>query len=448
MQAQVGQISFGPFHLDIEAPRLLRDKVELELRPQALHALRTLVQTSGRCVDYEEMIREAWHGVSVSRHTVAVTVGEVKKALREYGSWISYHPKFGYRLDIPKSEDLIRNGWHCWQRHTREGFEKALCRFEEAARDHTTDFRAFYGICRSYLMLGTFSMRPPLDMYPAFLEAHAHTVSLIGITPELRADLAQGLQIFERKFAQAESELLLARREEPGAVGIHIRLAVNCAATKRFDEAFACLNEAYAADSLWPILPCAEIMFRCWRGDYDAAVKCGQKALDLHPFLPMGRSHYAHALELAGRIEEAIVEYRRASIMSPDMPRLRGEEARCLALAGYKAEATTILGELEELRHTDYVDAYFLALLHDALGHRDEALRELETAVQENSCMLFTLDVDSRIESLSRAPGFSRLRDKVFEDAGLLSPPAASGNGVVTLPSTPKDSSHRHRVAS
>jgi DNA-binding winged helix-turn-helix (wHTH) protein len=416
MPAQVGQIVFGPFYLDTDAPRLLRDRAEIELRPQGLHALKTLVQNAGRCVDYDEMIREAWHGISVSRHTVAVTVGEVKKALREYGSWISYQPKFGYRIDVPKTDDLIRNGWHCWQRHTREGFEKALSRFEQAARDHSTDFRAFEGISRCYLMLGSFSMRPPHEMYPAFLEAHAHTVSLIGQTPELRADRAQGLKIFERKFAQAEAELLLARRENPGVVGVHIRLSILAAVRKRFDEAMDYLHEAYAADSLWPILPCAEVLIMCYRGDYDRAVASGRKALDLHPYLPMGRSHYAQALEFTGQLDEALVEYRRACVMSPDLPRLRAEEGRCLALAGHKTEALAILGELENLRQTEYVDAYYLALLQDALGRRDEAMFELERALDENSCVLFMMDVDPRMHSLRGAAGFSRFRARVFRD--------------------------------
>jgi tetratricopeptide (TPR) repeat protein len=400
------------------------------------------------------MIREAWHGISVSRHTVAVTVGEVKKALHEYGSWISYHPKFGYRLDVPKSEDLIRNGWHCWQRHTLEGFEKGLARFEEAARDHSTDFRAFEGISRCYLMLGTFSMRPPLEMYPAFLEAHAHAVSLIGLTPDLRADRAQGLNIFERKFAQAESELLQAERENPAEVKIHIRLAVLYAVMKRFDEALSYLNAAYQADSLWPILPCAEIMLRCYRGEYDRAVACGKKAIDLHPYLPMGRSHYAQALEFAGRLEEALLEYRRAYIMSPDMPRLRAEEGRCLALTGHPIEALAILDELERLRQTTYVDAYFMALLHDALGRRDDAMRELERAVEENSCNLSMMDVDPRLYSLSGAPGYARLRGRVYRDADagarlpglhMAKPQDAE---AISAPRTRKDSSQRHRAAS
>jgi tetratricopeptide (TPR) repeat protein len=454
MQAQVGQIAFGPFSLNTQAPRLVRDKTTLELRPQALHALRALVENSGRCVDYDEMIRDAWHGISVSRHTVAVTVGEVKKALREYGSWISYHPKFGYRLDVPKSEDLIRNGWHCWRRHTREGFEKALSRFEEAAREQPTDFRAFEGISRCYLMLGTFSMRPPLEMYPAFLEAHAHAVSLAGLTPELRADRAQGLNIFERRFTQAESELLLACREDPRAVGVHIRLAILYTVRGRFDDALACLTEAYAADSLWPILPSAEIFIRCCRGEFDRAVASGKKALDLHPYLPMGRSHYAQALEFAGRLDEALVEYRQACIMSPDLFRLRAEEGRCLALAGHKVEAAAVLRELEKLRQTEYVDAYYMALLQDSLGNRDEALRELERAGEENSAVLFMLDVDPRMQSLSKAPGFSRLRSKFFRDIDAGSAASESrvtsinGKRPPTSPHTLTDSTPKHPVAS
>lgn len=450
MSAPAGQIVFGPFYLDTEAPRLLRDRVEMELRPQALHALRTLVQNSGRCVDYEEMIREAWHGISVSRHTVAVTVGEVKKALREYGSWISYHPKFGYRIDVPRTEDLIRNAWHCWHRHTREGFEKALARFEQAARDHSTDFRAFEGISRCYLMLGTFAMRPPREMYPAFLEAHAHTVSLIGLTPELRADRAQGLTVFERKFSQAEAELLQAKRENPGAVGVYIRLAMLCAVRRRFEEALDYLNEAYAADSLWPVLPCAEVLIHTYAGDYERAVACGKKALDLHPYLPMGRSHYAQALELAGRLDQALIEYRHACLMSPDLPGLRAEEGRCLAIAGRKAEALSILSELEQLRRTEFVDACYFALLQDSLGRHDEAIRELDRAVEENSPLLFMMDVDPRMSVLSTASGFSRLRNKVFRDVDL--PACSAGLHAVPPPGNGDkgalESGHRRRAAS
>ncbi len=222
------------------------------------------------------------------------------------------------------------------------------------------------------------------------------------------------------------------------------------AVSKRFNDALDLLREAWAADSLWPILPCAEVFILCCRGDYDRAAACGRKALDLHPYLPMGRSHYAQALELAGRLDEALVEYRRACIMSPDLPRLRAEEGRCLAMAGYKADAAAVLNELEPLRQTEYVDAYHMALLQDALGRRDEAVRELERALNENSCQLFMLDVDPRMQSLSRLDGFSSLRNKVFRDIDAMScAPGLPDHSAVApnAPSTVKDSSQRRSAA-
>lgn len=431
MKASVGQIAFGPYCLDTEGPRLLRDGVELELRPQALHALRVLVQNNGRCVGYGQMIEAAWHGISVSRHTVAVTVGEVKRALREFGGWISYHPKLGYRLDVPQSEDLIRNGWHYWQRHTREGFEKALCCFQRAADQNSTDCRAFEGIARCYLMLATFAMKSPREMYQKFLEAHNRAVELSGLTPEMRGDRAQGLHVFELRLAEAESELLHAQRENPRSAGIYIRLAVLYATMKRFDEAVEVLNQAYVVDGLSPILPAAEILVRCCRGEYEMAVACGKKALDLHPYFALGRSHFAQALELSGRLEEALAEYRLACVISPDFARLQAEEARCLARSGRTDEAATIMRALEDLRLREYVDGYPMAIAYDALGRQDAAFEELERAAADGSPHLFMLDIDPRLDGLRPDPRFARLRNRVFRSLALPADSRAARESVV-----------------
>ena len=198
-------IDFGPFRLDLSRTRLLREGVAVELRPQAFYALKTLIQNRDRYVDYARMIEEAWCGIFVSRHTVAVTVGEAKKVLAEYGSWIHYRPKLGYRLEIPAAEDLIRKGWHFARHHTREGFDRALECFREAAEADSAEFRAFEGMGLCYMMLGAYGMRPPREMYTKFLEAHSRTVALKGLTPELRADRAHAMHVFERRLEEAES---------------------------------------------------------------------------------------------------------------------------------------------------------------------------------------------------------------------------------------------------
>src|SRR3989442_15974134 len=78
IQSFVRQVDIGPFSVDLATNRVIRDGIELALRPQAFRALKALIQNRGQYVDYEGMIAEAWDGTVVSKHTVDVTVGEVK----------------------------------------------------------------------------------------------------------------------------------------------------------------------------------------------------------------------------------------------------------------------------------------------------------------------------------------------------------------------------------
>jgi tetratricopeptide (TPR) repeat protein len=364
------------------------------------------------------MIQEAWSGNLVSKHTVAVTVGEVKRILGEFGPWISYRPRLGYCFEAPNADDLVRQGWHCWNRGTREGFEKALCYFQRAARE-SNDPRAFEGASLCYMMMGTCGMRPAREMYQGFLQAHERAVALSGLTPDLRADRAQGLQIFEHKIAEAETELLQALREKPKWVPVHMRLIMLYAGTGRLDEALEQVEAVRAIDPLWVQLPASEVFVRFFRRELDAALAAAREGLELHPYLPLGRALYAQALEYSGDRDEALRQYRMATVLCPDLPWLRALEAICLVNNGRREEAVAILEQLEQLRDTQYVDAYFQGLLLHSLGRKDEAFLELERAVNENSAALFVLDVDPRVDPLRADPRFKPIRDRVFGASAL-----------------------------
>ena len=104
------------------------------MRPQAFHVLRTLAAHGRRVIDLDQLIREAWAG-TVSRHTVHVTIAEVHGILKDCGSWIVHQPKGGYCLRIPKSDTLVRHGYHFLSLRSREGFERALECFQEDAAE-------------------------------------------------------------------------------------------------------------------------------------------------------------------------------------------------------------------------------------------------------------------------------------------------------------------------
>jgi DNA-binding winged helix-turn-helix (wHTH) protein len=405
--------AFGPFCLEPATSRILRDGADLTLRPQAFLALKNLYQRRGEYVCYEELVREAWGGNIVSRHTVATTVAEVRKALAEYGSWLSYRPRLGYRLDIPVIDELIRTAWHLFSRRTREGFEKALACFQKASLEDASDSRAFEGMARCWLMLGFFGMRPPRQAYDAFVEAHSHAVAFRGLTTDLRQARGAALHIFERKLAEAEAELLQAQQEKSSAT-VCIHLALFYTARRDFARAAPFLEQARTADRLFATLPATEIFFWFCQGKLDAAVACGKHGVELHPYQPLGRSYYAQALEYSGDVAEAMKQYRLASVMSPDIFWLRALEARCLARHGHLKEAQKILNDLERIRAKEYVDAYYVALLHHALGNEDAAFEELVRAEQENSATLYMLEVDPKLDPLRRDPRLIDLQHRLF----------------------------------
>jgi DNA-binding winged helix-turn-helix (wHTH) protein/Flp pilus assembly protein TadD len=407
-------ITLGPFRVNLATTRLLRDGVELELRPRAFRALKVLIQNPGRLVGYQQMIEEAWDGTHVSKHTVAVTIGEIKQVLGEYGAWINCQPKFGYRLEIPESEALIRRGWHFWNQCTLAGYENALRCFQEAAAGDGADFRAFEGISSTYMMFAGFLMRAPRDIYGPFLEAHQRAVELCGLTPELRLDRAFARYIFERNVSEAEFELLAILPERPQSVHLYIRLALICLGTGRIEEARARMRQAQATEALTPELAFLGIVVRLFGREFEAAVEWGKSTLDLHPAAQVGRAFYADALEFAGQWEESLAQYRFATALSPDIRWIRADEARCLASHGRVAEAAAILEDLQLIREDHYVDAYHIALLLDAMGRRDEAFDELERAYQENSYALLFAGLDAKADGLRSDARFTPLWNRIF----------------------------------
>jgi len=346
----------------------------------------------------------------VSRHTVDVTIGEVRKSLGEYGRWITHRPKVGYCLEIPASEELVRTGWHYWNRRTREGADRAIACFKRAARECGSDFRAFDGLSTCYLMLATFGMRVPRDVYKDFLDAHNQAVAVGGLRPELRCNRAFGMYVFEHRLAESELEFQRTLDQKPTLASTYVRLGMLYGSMGRFGEALEILGRGKQLDPLLPTLAASEVLVRCWQRDFEAAVSLGRQGIELHPHLQVIRVNYAQALQFAGRPDEAIAQYQIASIVSPDVPWLRALEGACQAMLGRRRDARAMLEGLEALRRSEYVDAYYMAVFRSALGQPREALAELERAYTENSAWLYIVDVDPMLDALRAEPGFRRLR--------------------------------------
>ena len=188
----------------------------------------------------------------------------------------------------------------------------------------------------------------------------------------------------------------------------------------RLDDALAIVARGHEADPLFPLLPLMETTVRFFRREYAAAAALGTTLVELHPYLQVGRAFYAQSLEFSGRPDEALRQYKMASLMSPDIGWLRALEATCLAKMRRGREAWAILEELEHIRATEYVDAYFMAILRASLEQQDQAWAELERAYAESSAWLWTFSVDPKLDYFRGDPRYSRICAAIRQPAATL----------------------------
>lgn len=405
----MADITFGPFTIDLTANRLLRSGTELRLRPQAFHVLRTLAAHGGRIIDCDQLIREAWNGTIVSRHTVHVTIGEVRRILSDCGSWIVHQPKGGYCLRIPKSDTLVRHGYHFLHLRSREGFERALQCFEEAAAEAPRDHRAFEGQGNCYLLMASFGTRPWCDIRDRFFDAYERALALVGPTPELRCNHAHAFHMYEHRFAEAMTEFDSVLAEAPAMAVAHVRKTLLLVTCGDLDAALESANRARTADPLQPLTAAVEVNVRLWRREFDLAVRLGEQAVQLHPYFMLTRAYYGMALEYSGRLHDALEQYHIGAVVTQGLPRMRALEGVCLVRLGRPSEARGVLNELLARRHTEYIDAFALARLQHALGDHDAAFAELARAIDEGLGGLYSMRFDPSLDGFRTDRRFARL---------------------------------------
>jgi tetratricopeptide (TPR) repeat protein len=234
------------------------------------------------------------------------------------------------------------------------------------------------------------------------------------MTGELHCNRAHGLHLFERNVAEAEAEFQRAAEEKPTFGATYVRMVMLYATQGRLDEALEMVRRAYRAEPLLPTLATIEVDLHVWRREFELATVLGAKAVELHPYLQVARAAYAQALQFSGRLDEALGQYRLTSVMCPDLPWLRALEGTCLATMGLERRAIPILEGLEQLRRTEYVDAYYMAVFRSSLGQREKAYAELERACAENAAPLFAMKVDPKLDGLRRDQRVDALFESLY----------------------------------
>lgn len=102
---------FGPFQLDVQKHRLLREGEIIPLTPKAVETLLMLVQHQGKLVERDELMNTVWQDAFVEDSNLTVTISMLRKVLEQTGEgkYIETVPRLGYRF-VASVREVIDDG--------------------------------------------------------------------------------------------------------------------------------------------------------------------------------------------------------------------------------------------------------------------------------------------------------------------------------------------------
>src|SRR6059058_3854703 len=313
----------------------------------------------------------------------------------------------------PEAYELYLRGRFFWNKRTSADMKTALGYFEQAASVDPNYAVAYAGMADCYLLLPLYGGGVPAEMSPKAIAMAQKAISLDPTLGEPHASLGLVHSLFDFDFAASVREFEEAIRLNPNyAIAHHWFGDSTLPALGQFDRANAEAKRALELDPLSLVMITDAGTVYWITGRYQEAVAQFRKAIEMDP-----RNYTAHwqlgqALECIGDLPGAIAEYEKSTQLDDDRLPL-GLLAAAKAKARDRPAALAILNRIQEIAKERYVPDYSFALIHLALGQKDEALQWLQSSYAKQQPDLNWIRVDPDLRPLHGDPRFEALAENI-----------------------------------
>jgi DNA-binding winged helix-turn-helix (wHTH) protein len=409
---------FGPFRLDTAECLLLREGERVALEPQVYRTLVALVENSQHLSRREWLLEQVWGDTHVEEGGLTRNISVLRRVLGE--GYIETAAKRGYRFvaetaemsagtESPEAYQLYIKGRYQWNQRSEAGLTKATEYFAQAIETDPAYARAYSGLADSYTTLGYLSHLAPRDVFPKANEAATRALQLDATLTEPHTSLGYVRLYFDWDWTAAETEFRRAITLNPSYTTAQHWYAVYLTAMGRFEQALAAIGRAQALDPTSLIVNTDLGFVLYYSRQYEAAIRQLQMVIEMSPEFPLAHFWLGRAYQESRLYEDAIAEFRRTEAVLHGWPVVKAATGYVQAVSGRTGEALAILGELKRLATERYVTPYGVALVHAALGEKDQALNWLDRALEDRSHWLVWLKLDPRLDTLRSDPRFKRL---------------------------------------
>ena len=305
--------------------------------------------------------------------------------------------------------DLYLKGIQYADQETDEGQTKSIESLEKAVQLDPQFASAHARLALTYTIYYMGGGLEPKQFYPKAKAAALRALDIDDTVSDAYVALANEALSYAWNWPDAERHYKRAIQLNPSNAAAHERYATYFQSIGRFDDALAERNLARDLDPRSPFRIANTGYPLYYAGKYDEAIHRFRQALEADSRFYWANLWIGQALVQQGKYQEAIAEIERAVTLSERNTRVIATLGNAYGLAGRREEAQAILTELRTRSRQTYVSAFYLALVYASLGMRDQAMEQLEKAVDERQPYLAGLNVEPPFLGLHDDPRFQAI---------------------------------------
>jgi len=312
----------------------------------------------------------------------------------------------------PEAYELYLKGRFFWNKRTGDDLRKSIEYLKQAIGKDPGYARAYAALADSYGLLRFYGGASPAESVAPAEAAAKKALELDDSLAEAHASLGL-IATEELEINRAVNELERAIQLNPNYATAHHWFGLALATLRQSDRSIEELKRALELDPLSMIINADLSIIYLYARRYDAAETQARKTLEIDSRSFVAHYYLGEALQLTGRLKEAIPEFQRAVELNND-PYSIAMLAQAYARNGQTEEARKLLAYLNEMAKSAEVPEYALAVAYTSLGKKERAIEALEHGFAGgNKSYLFLLPGDPILDDLRGDPRFEALVRKI-----------------------------------
>jgi len=312
----------------------------------------------------------------------------------------------------PEAYELYLKGRFFWNKRTGDDLRKSIEYLKQAIGKDPGYALAYAALADSYGLLRFYGGASPAESVAPAEAAAKKALELDDSLAEAHASLGL-IATEELEVNRAVNELERAIQLNPNYATAHHWFGLALATLRQSDRSIEELKRALELDPLSMIINADLSIIYLYARRYDAAETQARKTLEIDSRSFVAHYYLGEALQLTGRLKEAIPEFQRAVELNND-PYSIAMLAQAYARNGQTEEARKLLAYLNEMAKSAEVPEYALAVAYTSLGKKERAIEALEHGFAGgNKSYLFLLPGDPILDDLRGDPRFEALVRKI-----------------------------------